>query len=164
MNPLCLFLLDQGIPIEYELDKFNTPHTGTTLFLPPNCLCRLRCLIPPRHLATTSPRGHIFWRPPTLLPEITRNTNSRWLQSLFPPTANMTFAAYCEHTSLARPTTRAAILNYHNLQSFTYFFPFPRSLQHKRKLNIPCCPLKTIIKTFRFRTSWNFSPLYTLQT
>ena len=62
MDPLRLFLLDQGIPVEYELDKFNTPHTGTTLFHPQNCLCRLRCLIPLRHLATTSPLGNIFWR------------------------------------------------------------------------------------------------------
>ena len=22
--------LDQGFPVEYELDEFNTPHTGTT--------------------------------------------------------------------------------------------------------------------------------------
>ena len=34
MDPLRLFLLDQGIPVEYELDKFNTPLTGTTLFHP----------------------------------------------------------------------------------------------------------------------------------
>ena len=35
MDSLRLFLLDQGIPVEYELDTFNTPHTGTTLFHPP---------------------------------------------------------------------------------------------------------------------------------
>ena len=34
MDPLHLFLLDQGFPVEYELDKFNTPHTGTTLCHP----------------------------------------------------------------------------------------------------------------------------------
>ena len=62
MDPLRLFLLDQGIPVEYELDKFNTPHTGTTLFHSQNWLCRSRCLIPLRHLATTSPLGNIFWR------------------------------------------------------------------------------------------------------
>ena len=62
MDPLRLFLLDQGIPVEYELDKFNTPHTGPTLFQHQNWLCRLRCLIPLRHLATTSPLGNIFWR------------------------------------------------------------------------------------------------------
>ena len=27
----CLFFLDQGFPVEYGLDTFNTPHTGTTL-------------------------------------------------------------------------------------------------------------------------------------
>ena len=62
IDPLHLFLLDQGIPVEYELDKFNTPHTGTILFHIQNWLCRLRCLIPLRHLATTSPLGNIFWR------------------------------------------------------------------------------------------------------
>ena len=31
MDPLRLFLLDQGFPVEYELDEFNTPQTGTTL-------------------------------------------------------------------------------------------------------------------------------------
>ena len=61
MDPLRLFLLDQGTPVEYELDKFNTPHTGTALFHPLNWLCRFRCLIPLRHLATTSPLGNIFW-------------------------------------------------------------------------------------------------------
>ena len=62
MEPLRLFLLDQGIPVEYELDKFNTPHTGTTLRHPQNWLCRLRCRNPLQHLATTSPLGNIFWR------------------------------------------------------------------------------------------------------
>ena len=62
MDPLRLFLLDQGIPVEYELDKFNRPHTETILFHPQNWLCRLRCLILLQHLATTSPLGNIFWR------------------------------------------------------------------------------------------------------
>ena len=41
--------------------------------------------------------------------------------------------------------------------SSLYFFPFPRGLQHKRKLYIPCSQLKTIIKTFRLRTSLSLS-------
>ena len=45
MDPLCLFLLDQGFPVEYELDEFNTPHTGITLRHPQNWLCQLRCKI-----------------------------------------------------------------------------------------------------------------------
>ena len=61
MDLLRLFLLDQGFPVEYELDEFNTPHTGTTLRHPQNWLCRLWCRIPLRHLAS-SPLGNIFWR------------------------------------------------------------------------------------------------------
>ena len=69
MDPWRLFLLDQGIPVEYELDKFNTPHTGTTLRHPQNWLCRLRCLISLRHTVTTSPLGNIFWRHPRFFPK-----------------------------------------------------------------------------------------------
>ena len=61
MDPLRLFILDQGFPVEYELDKFNTPHTGTTLRHLQNWQCRLRCRITLRHLAT-SPLGNIFWK------------------------------------------------------------------------------------------------------
>ena len=53
--------------------------------------------------------GQQFLETFMLLPQTTRNTNSRWLQSLFPPTANMTFATYCEHTSLTCPTIHTAI-------------------------------------------------------
>ena len=38
--PCAYFLLDQGIPVEYELDTFNTPHTGITLCHPQNWRCR----------------------------------------------------------------------------------------------------------------------------
>ena len=30
-GPLESVLIDQGFPVEYELDEFNPPHTGTTL-------------------------------------------------------------------------------------------------------------------------------------
>ena len=43
--PCVYFLLDQGIPLEYELDTFNMPHTGTTLS-PPKLAMSMRCLIP----------------------------------------------------------------------------------------------------------------------
>ena len=68
MDPLHLFFLDQGFPVEYELDKFNTPQTGTTLRHPQNWLCRLRCNILPRHLVT-SPLGNIFWRHARFFPK-----------------------------------------------------------------------------------------------
>ena len=58
-GPLASILLDQGFPVEYELDEFNTPHAGTTLHHPQNWLCWLWCKIPLRHLATSS-LGNIF--------------------------------------------------------------------------------------------------------
>ncbi len=43
---LVSILLDQVFPVEYELDEFNTPHTGTTFSRLQYWLCRLRCKIP----------------------------------------------------------------------------------------------------------------------
>ena len=60
-GPLASILLDQGFPVEYELDEFNTPHTGTTLSRLQYWLCWLRCKILLRHLATSS-LGNIFWK------------------------------------------------------------------------------------------------------
>ena len=74
-GPLASILLDQGFPVEYELDEFNSPYTGTTLCRLQYWLCRLRCKISFRHLATS------FLGTFTLLSETTRTTNSRWLQS-----------------------------------------------------------------------------------
>ena len=54
-----LFFLDQGFPVEYGLDTFNTQHTITS---PQNWLCRLRWRISLRHVALISPLGNIFWR------------------------------------------------------------------------------------------------------
>ena len=60
-GPLESILLDQGFPVEYELDEFNPPHTRTTLRHLQNWLCQLWCKIPLRHPATSS-LGNIFWR------------------------------------------------------------------------------------------------------
>ena len=48
----------QGIPVEYKLDKFNMPRTGTTLCHPQNWLCRFDAQLSSRHLALNSPLGH----------------------------------------------------------------------------------------------------------
>ena len=58
-GPLESILLDQGFPVEYEWDEFNTPHTGTTLSRLQLWLCRLRRKIPLKHPATSS-LGNIF--------------------------------------------------------------------------------------------------------
>ena len=103
-----LFFLDQGFLVEYELDKFNTPHTGTTLCHPQNWVCRLRCRIPLRHLATTSPWGNIFWRHSRFFPKQPETqTYGDFNVSLLKQQTRL-LLNHGEHIPLARPTTRAA--------------------------------------------------------
>ena len=107
MDPLRLFLLDQGFPVEYELDEFNTLHTGKTLRHPQNWLCQLRCRIPLRHLAT-SPLGNIFWRHSRFsLKQPEPQTNGNFNIAFFKQQTRL-LLYYGENISLARPTTRAA--------------------------------------------------------
>ena len=80
-GPLGSILLDQGFPVDYELDEFNPPHTGITLRHLQNWLCRLRRKIPLRHPATSS-LGSIFWRLSCFSPTTTRTTHS-WVTISF---------------------------------------------------------------------------------
>ena len=48
----------QGIPVEYKLDAFNMPRTGTTLCHPEIGYVNAMLLFHSRHLATNSPLGH----------------------------------------------------------------------------------------------------------
>ena len=97
-----LFFLDQGFPVENGLDTFNTPHTRTTLCHPK--IGYVDCDAESHSDTSYFTSGQHFLETCTLLPETTRATKSRWLQRLFPQTANMTFATYGEHISLVRPT------------------------------------------------------------
>ena len=118
----CVYFSDQGFPVEYELDKFNTPHTGTTLRHPQNWLCRLRCNIPLRHLAT-SPRGNIFWRHSRFSPKQPEaQTHGDFNVSLLKQQTRL-LLHYGEHISLARPTTLQLSPLHNYFISFPYFFP-----------------------------------------
>ena len=100
-RPLASILLDQGFPVEYELDEFNTSHTGTTFSRLQYWLCRLWCKIPLRHLATSS-LGNIFWRHSRFSPTQPEPQIHGWLHRVYPQTANTTFATlwrtYFPHT------------------------------------------------------------------
>ena len=80
-GPLDSSRLDQGFPVEYELDEFNTPHIGITLSRLQLWLCRLRRQISLRHLATSS-LGNIFRRHSRFSPQTTRTTHS-WTTTTF---------------------------------------------------------------------------------
>ena len=146
MDHLRLFLLDQGIPVEYEWDKFNTPHTGTTLHHTQNWLCQLWCWIPLRHLATTSSLGNIFSpkqpEPPTngdlniyflkwqtwlllytvnIIPHTSNDTHC-FLYSLITPFRLFTsFLSHEACSTNANSLFHAAIKNYHKNISTSYF-------------------------------------------
>ena len=136
MDPLRVFLLDQGFPVEYELDEFNTPHTGTTLRHPQNWLCRLRCKIPLRHLAISS-LGNIFWRHSRFSPKQPESKTHGDYKHFCPQTANTSFATLWR-TYL--PQHIPQCLNLTMLFSLRY-------LAAK-------CFLNSIITSFRFLTSF----------
>ena len=135
----CVYLSDQGIPVEYELDKFNTPHTGTTLFNPLNWLCRWWCLILFRHLALTSPLGNINGDTHAS-PQIHQTHKTHGDSKVyFLQWQTRLLLNYGEHNPLH--VRRYALLSqlFRISISCPYIFPFPRDLQHKSKLYFPCC-------------------------
>ena len=136
-GPLASILIDQGFPVEYELDEFNTPHTGTTLRHPQNRLCRLRCknsTLTPSYFTSEQHFLETFM----LLPETTRTTNSRWLQS-FPSSNSKHDFCYTManispshiqqclnqtmHFSLSHLAAKILSQLHNNFISFPYFFP-----------------------------------------
>ena len=147
MDPWRLFLLDQGFPVEYELDKFNTPRIGTTLRHPQNWLCRLRCNNSLRHLALISPLGNIFWRHARFSPKqpepqthndfnvyfLKQQTDFCYITANISPSHVERCLKITIHLSSRHLAAKILSPLYH------FFFPFLRDLQHKRKLYIPCC-------------------------
>ena len=152
MDYLAIFLRPR-LSVEYGLDTFNTPYTGTTLRHPQNWLCRLRCRISLRHLAIVSPLGNIFWRhacfsPKQPEPQNHGDFNVYFLKQqtwLLRHTANISplYVQQCLkitiHFSSRHLAAKVLSPLSHNFISFPYFFSFLRDLQHKRELYIPCC-------------------------
>ena len=161
MDPLRLFLLDQGVPVEYELDTFNTPHTGTTLRHPQNWLCWLLCQILLWHLALISPLGHIFWRPHA----------SPWNNQKHKLMVTSTFISsngkhdFCYILRTYLPHTSNNTRCYLNSLK-TVFRLFTSFLSHKACIINANFLFHAAIKNYHknILTSWNFSPLHTLQT
>ena len=76
-GPLESILLDQGFPVEYELDAFNLPHRNT--FISPLTLAMSTTM---HNSAQTSSYFIIFWRHSRFSLTMTRTTHS-WLTTLF---------------------------------------------------------------------------------
>ena len=132
----------QGIPVEYKLDAFNMPRTGTTLCHP------ILLSTPSSHFTS----GPLWWRQRILSPN-TRHETHGDIQSSIPTTATY-LSLNLRTQSLTRPTTHAAISTFstsHNSISSQYSQPLHESCSTKSKPNTPCCKIKTINKNKNLR-------------
>ena len=99
----------QGILVEYKLDTFDMPCTGTTLCHPQYWLCRCDAQLSSRHLALNSPLRHFNGDHTHSLH--TRHTKLTVTPKFISSNGNMAFAKIRQAQSLARPMIRAAFLN-----------------------------------------------------
>ena len=127
-----------GIPVEYKLDTFNKPRTGTTLCHHQNWLCRSDAQLSSRHLALNSPLGHFNG---DNAPLSTRRTKTMVTHKFNSYNCNMTFVKQQRTQSLTRPTTDTIISTFstsHNSILSQYSQPLHESCSTKSKPNIPC--------------------------
>ena len=80
-GPFESTLIDQGFPVEHQLDALNLPLTGTPLCCLSLLLCLQRHTIPLRHPATSF-LGNLLWRLSCLSPIATRTTHL-WVTTSF---------------------------------------------------------------------------------
>ena len=157
----------QGIPVEYKLDTFNMPRTGTTLCHPQNWLCRFDAQLSSRHLALNLPLGHFNGDNAHSSPDAQNYTVTLKFNS---SNCNMAFAKLRRTQSLARPTSHTAISAFsisHNSISSPYSQSYsPRVLQHQKQTQYSMLQIKLIPKTHfdnRHLTSSSL-PLFTFKT
>ena len=126
----------QGIPVEYKLDTFNMPRTGTTLCHPKIGYVNAMLLFRSRHLALNSPLDHFKGDQLTPLHQTHKNHGDP--KDHFPPTAIWLSLNHGEHNpSHVRPSR--LLINPFRLLTVSLLTTFPRVLQHKPKLHFPCC-------------------------
>ena len=109
MDSLRLYHLDQGIPVEYELDTFNTPPQEQLYVTPKIGYVDAMPYFRSRHLALNSPLGHFNGDKARLS---TRRTKFTVTPKFISSNGNMAFAKLRWTQSLARPTICAAFLNF----------------------------------------------------
>ena len=133
---------------------------GTPLCHPQNWLCRCDALFRSRHLALISPLDHINGDNARLSRNPPDTQNSRWLQGLFPPTANKTFAKLRRTQFFARPTIRAAFSTFSWLHFVTSLTSSPMRLAAQKQTKYSMLQIKPLCKDISTSTSWTFSFKY----
>ena len=87
----------QGIPVEYKLDAFNMPRTGTTLCHSKICYVDLTRNPALDTLALNSPLGHFNGDQRTPLHQTDKNHGDSKTQSLTRPTTHATISTFPTH-------------------------------------------------------------------
>ena len=94
----------RGIPVEYKLDAFNMPRTGTTL-----CHPKIDYVDPALDaLAPNSPLGHFNGVPRTLLHQTDKNHGDSKTQSLTRPTTHAAISTFStSHNAISSQYSQA---------------------------------------------------------
>ena len=108
----------QGIPVEYKLDTFNNPCTGTTLCHPKIGYVNATLLFCKRQLALNSPLGHFNGDQCTPSPQVTRHTKLHGDSKVQSLTRPMTHAAISTFSTLFIKTP----FDYRHLTSSSPFY------------------------------------------
>ena len=138
----------QGIPVEYKLDAFNMPRTGTTLCHPQNWLCQRDAFIPlltPNYKFTSGP---LQWRQHILSSPKIPDTRNYTVTLKFNP------SHVRRHTLPSQPSQLLITqfrLNTHNL-STSLAAPKANPIFHAAN--------KTTLKTFRPSASYLLHPSF----
>ena len=122
----------QGIPVEYKLDTFNKPRTGTTLCHPKIGYVNMTLLFRKWQLATNSPLSHFNGDQRTPSPQVTRHTKLHGdskVQSLTRPTTHAAISTFS--------TSHNAILSPHSQSNSA------QVLQHQKQTQISMLQIKT---------------------
>ena len=141
----------QGIPVEYKLDTFNKPRTGTTLCHPKIGYVDLTCNPALDMLALNSPLGHFNGDHARLS---TRRTKTMVTLKHNP--------SHVRRYTLPSQPSQLLIMPFCLL---TNNLTLHKSCSTKSNPNIPCCKIKLSIKTpFDYRHLISSSSFYFLQT
>ena len=124
----------QGIPVEYKLDTFNMPRTGTTLCHPKIDYVDQTCNPALDTLALNSPLGHLNGdsaNSPHQIPDMKLHVDSK-------------------AQSLTRPTTHTAISTFSTSHYSISSQYTPRVLQHQKQTQYSMLQNKNLIPKIPF--------------
>ena len=153
MDSLRLFCLDQGIPVEYELDTFNTPPQEQLYVTPKIGYVDALPYFCSRHTALNSPLVHFNGNNARLSPNHQTLKTHGDSKVHFLQRQTWLSLNYGEHYPSHVPRHALPSQLYHISISSPYSQSFQRDLQHKKQTQYSMLQIKTIPKNISTCTS-----------